>query len=192
MEQWDGCRNGALTPWMVSVGSSRKVHWRCHKGEDHRWKARIHKRAVGQGCRFCAGHEASETTSLLFLRPDLAARLDAEKSGVSAVELTLASNKEVHWFCPIHPEEHTWPAKVLNRTLNGTGCPDCNLPGTSAQEVRLAAELGPYDLFLPGAVPVSWTLSELLSGSRSSARAAASASMGSDLPWCGRRCGSGP
>lgn len=142
VEEWDGRSNGALTPWMVSVGSSRKVHWRCHKGEDHRWRARVHKRVAGQGCRFCAGHEASQTTSLLFLRPDLAAQLDAEKSGISAAELTLASNKEVHWICPINPEEHTWPAKVLNRTLNGTGCPDCNLPGTSTQEIRLAAELG--------------------------------------------------
>ncbi|WP_368738903.1 zinc-ribbon domain-containing protein, partial [Klebsiella pneumoniae] len=48
----------------------------------------------------------------------------------------------VHWICPINPEEHTWPATVLNRARNGTGCPDCNLPGTSAQEIRLAAELG--------------------------------------------------
>jgi uncharacterized protein YndB with AHSA1/START domain len=140
-DQWDGDRNGSLTPWMVSIGSSRKVHWKCPKGEDHRWQARIHKRSAGQGCRFCAGHEASETTSLLFLRPDLAAQLDAEKSGISAAELTLASNKIVHWICPINPEEHTWPAKVLNRTLNGTGCHDGNLPGTSAQEIRLAAEL---------------------------------------------------
>lgn len=142
VEQWDGDRNGSLTPWTVSVGSSRKVHWKCPGGEDHRWRARVHKRVAGQGCRFCAGHEASETTSLLALRPDLAAQLDAEKSGISAAELTLASNREVHWICPVSPDEHTWPAKVLNRTLNGTGCPDCNLPGTSAQEIRIAAELG--------------------------------------------------
>jgi hypothetical protein len=142
ISQWDSERNGLLTPWTVSIGSSRKVHWKCPKGDDHRWRARVHKRAAGgQGCRFCAGHEASETTSLLALRPDLAAQLDAEKSGVSAAELTLASNEIVHWICPINPEAHTWPAKVLNRTLNGTGCPECNLPGTSAQEIRLAAEL---------------------------------------------------
>ncbi|WP_329600119.1 zinc-ribbon domain-containing protein [Streptomyces pseudovenezuelae] len=142
LERWDSDRNGTLTPWMVSVGSSRKVHWKCPEGQDHRWRARVYKRTAGQGCRFCAGHEASETTSLLALRPDLAAQLDAEKSGISAAELTLGSNQVVHWICPVNPEEHTWPAKVLNRTLNGTGCRDCNLPGTSAQEVRLAAELG--------------------------------------------------
>jgi len=68
--------------------------------------------------------------------------LDPEKSCISAAELTVGSNKSVHWICPINPEEQTWPAKVLNRTLNGTGCPDFNVPGTSAQEIRLAAELG--------------------------------------------------
>jgi len=140
--EWDSELNGALTPSEVSVGSGREVNWKCPKAPDHRWKARIYKRAAGQGCRFCAGHEASESTSLLALRPDLAAQLDAEKSGVSAAELTLGSNKSLHWICPVNPREHTWQAKVLNRTLNGTGCPDCNIPGTSAQEIQLAAELG--------------------------------------------------
>jgi hypothetical protein len=140
--EWDSERNGTLTPEQVSVGSGREIYWTCPKGPDHRWKARVHKRAAGQGCRFCTGHEASESTSLLFLRPDLAAQLDAGKSGVSAAALTLGSNKSVYWTCPLNPEEHSWKAKVLNRTLNGTGCPDCNVPGTSAQEIRLAAELG--------------------------------------------------
>lgn len=140
--QWDRERNGSLTPWMVSVGSGRAVHWKCPEGEDHRWRARVQKRSAGQGCRFCAGHEASATTSLLALRPDLAAQLDSEKSGISAAELTVSSNKLVYWICPVNSEEHSWPARVLNRTRNGTGCPDCNLPGTSAQEIRLAAELG--------------------------------------------------
>lgn len=142
ISEWDDERNGSLTPWTVSIGSSRKVHWKCPKGEDHRWRARVYKRVAGQGCRFCAGHEASETTSLLTLRPDLAAQLDTDKSGISAAELTLASGKKVHWICPINPEKHTWPATVLNRVLGGTGCRECNLPGTSAQEIRLAAELG--------------------------------------------------
>ncbi|MCP2313925.1 zinc-ribbon domain-containing protein [Kitasatospora paracochleata] len=140
--QWDYERNGALTPDSVSIGSSRKVHWKCPEGSDHRWPARVYKRTSGQGCPFCAGHEVSETTSLLALREDLAAQLDAERSGISAAELTLGSNRKVWWICPLQPAEHTWEAVVLNRTFNGTGCPECNLPGTSAQEIRLAAELG--------------------------------------------------
>lgn len=49
------------------------------------------------------------------------------------------SNQKVWWICPINPE-HAWDAVVNNRA-NGTGCPDCNTPGTSAQEIKLAAEL---------------------------------------------------
>lgn len=139
--QWDKDRNGVLTPTDVSIGSSREVHWTCDQGDDHRWLAQVGKRSAGSGCPFCAGNRVSETTSLLALRPDLAAQLDSEASGVSAAELTIGSGRKVHWICPVSPVEHTWQAKVLNRTLNGTGCPDCNVPGTSAQEIRLAAEL---------------------------------------------------
>ncbi|MEX5709103.1 zinc-ribbon domain-containing protein [Parafrankia sp. FMc6] len=139
-KQWDQERNGALSPGDVSVGSRRKVHWRCPKGDDHRWRAVVYKRAAGQGCRFCAGHEASASTSLLARLPNIAAQLDATKSGISAAELTAASNQRVWWICPMD-ENHTWRAKVLARTLGNTGCPHCYLPGTSTQEIRLAAEL---------------------------------------------------
>ncbi|MGX4731987.1 zinc-ribbon domain-containing protein [Kitasatospora griseola] len=147
--QWDRERNDLLTPDDVSVGSGRAVHWTCPKGPDHRWSARVHKRTSGQGCPFCNGQKTSEATSLLALRDDLATQLDAKRSGVSAAELTPGSGRKVWWICPIQPEKHTWDATVLNRAFNGTGCPECNLPGTSAQEIRLAAELSvvlPVDL----------------------------------------------
>ncbi|MET7312773.1 zinc-ribbon domain-containing protein [Streptomyces sp. NPDC005571] len=146
--QWDPLRNGALSPRDVSVGSSRTVHWVCLKGADHRWPASIYKRTSGQGCPFCAGNKVSTITSLLALRPDLAVQLDPVTSKVSAAELTVGSSRKVHWICPIN-QEHTWTATVSNRTAGGTGCPHCNIPGTSAQEVRLAAELSvvlPLDL----------------------------------------------
>ncbi|HKT05257.1 MAG TPA: zinc-ribbon domain-containing protein [Rugosimonospora sp.] len=138
--QWDYERNGALSPRDVSVGSSRIVHWVCPKGPDHRWQARVYKRASGQGCPYCAGNKVSTTSSLLAMRPDLAVQLDPVRSKISAAELTSGSSMKVHWICPIN-REHAWIATVANRTRGGTGCPHCNIPGTSAQEVRLAAEL---------------------------------------------------
>ncbi len=53
--QWHPVLNGALTPEMVTCGSSKKVWWRCSEG--HEWKAVIYSRAGSQrcGCPACAG-----------------------------------------------------------------------------------------------------------------------------------------
>lgn len=137
--QWDTVRNDAITPHDVSIGSGLRVHWICLAGPDHRWVTSVHKRASGRGCPACTGNQVSVTNSLLANRPDLAAQFDARRSGFSAAELTVNSNRKVWWICPINPE-HSWDAVVNNRA-NGAGCRDCNIPGTSAQELRLAAEL---------------------------------------------------
>ncbi|MFF7159743.1 Helicase associated domain protein [Streptomyces sp. NPDC008139] len=81
------------------------------------------------------------------VKPDLAKSLDVELSGVTADELTVASSRKVWWRCLDFPDTHKpWPAVVGNRTGGfrkryGTGCPDCRLVKTSAQELRLKAEL---------------------------------------------------
>lgn len=53
--QWDGELNGALTPEMVTAGSSKRVWWRC--GDGHVWKAVISSRTGKRkhGCPVCAG-----------------------------------------------------------------------------------------------------------------------------------------
>ncbi|WP_277820472.1 Helicase associated domain protein [Streptomyces sp. WAC00263] len=81
------------------------------------------------------------------MKRDLAATLDAERSGITADELTVGAGRKVWWRCPDFPQEHDgWEAVVGNRTGGfrkrfGTGCPDCRLVKTSAQELRLKAEL---------------------------------------------------
>ena len=151
--EWDDERNGTLTPAEVSIGSSREVHWKCPKGTDHRWKARVHKRASGQGCRFCAGHEASESTSLLALRPDLAAQLDADKSAISAAELTLASNKSVHWICPINPDAHTWQAKGSTGPSTAPAAPTATCPAPRPRKSGSPPNSGSYLTWTSTATP---------------------------------------
>lgn len=53
--QWAEDLNGTLTPDQVTVGSSRRVWWRCQEG--HTWKAKIYSRTgkQGAGCPVCAG-----------------------------------------------------------------------------------------------------------------------------------------
>ncbi|MFD9310907.1 zinc-ribbon domain-containing protein [Streptomyces goshikiensis] len=55
--------------------------------------------------------------------PDIARTLDVKKSGVTADELTVGSNRRLWWRCPDHPDLHPeWRAVVNNRT-GGSGLP---------------------------------------------------------------------
>lgn len=89
----------------------------------------------------------TDKNRLSTVKPDLAATLDADRSGITADQLTVGSNRKVWWRCLDFPDAHGgWQAVVGNRTGGfrkryGTGCPDCRLVKTSAQELRLKAEL---------------------------------------------------
>jgi hypothetical protein len=40
-KQWHPTKNGKLTPSDVGAGSTKKVWWKCNKGDDHEWVASI-------------------------------------------------------------------------------------------------------------------------------------------------------
>ena len=54
-EQWHPTLNGTLSPREVSLGSNKKVWWRCGLG--HSWQAAIYSRTRknAAGCPICAG-----------------------------------------------------------------------------------------------------------------------------------------
>ncbi|AOR26220.1 conserved hypothetical protein (DUF4379) [Formosa sp. Hel3_A1_48] len=52
-KQWHPTKNGNLTPLDISVGSAKKVWWKCNKGDDHEWKTSSAKRLYGRNCPFC-------------------------------------------------------------------------------------------------------------------------------------------
>lgn len=54
-KEWNHEKNGNLTAQMFSVGSSKKVWWKCDKG--HEWKTSIANRSNGTSCPFCAGNK---------------------------------------------------------------------------------------------------------------------------------------
>jgi hypothetical protein len=127
-EEWDGDKNGDVTPDRVTAGSHRNVWWACRLAPDHEWSAAIYSRAAGVGCPYCAGRRASITNSLAAVRPDLAAQLHPTKNdGLAADQIPAGSHLKVWWRCPAGPD-HEWPATIANRTVkNGraTGCPYC-------------------------------------------------------------------
>jgi len=59
-KEWHPTKNGDLKPEDVTVGSHKKVWWKCPKGEDHDWEAPVSNRSKGSGCPFCAGQRATK------------------------------------------------------------------------------------------------------------------------------------
>ena len=52
VKEWNTAKNGDLLPTMVSVGSGKKVWWKCRKG--HEWQAIINSRTIQRtGCPIC-------------------------------------------------------------------------------------------------------------------------------------------
>ncbi|HAU1183611.1 TPA: hypothetical protein JBI17_12865 [Legionella pneumophila] len=52
-KQWHPTRNGDLTAKDFTAGVSKKVWWKCPKGDDHEWEATINHRTSGTGCPKC-------------------------------------------------------------------------------------------------------------------------------------------
>jgi hypothetical protein len=145
MSEWDCTGNRGIDPESITRGnSSIELSWVCslHPSLHRPWKALAFKRVGGSGCPSCAGHVVTETNSLAALRPDLAAELDPTLVPFkTADEVSIGMNDNVWWRCPVWPDAHSWAASPNARTSGDTGCPNCNLPGSSKQEVRIAYEL---------------------------------------------------
>jgi hypothetical protein len=62
--QWHPTKNGSLRPKDVTLGSQRRVWWKCPKGRDHVWSTHVHSRTRSPGrCPFCVGRRPSMTQS---------------------------------------------------------------------------------------------------------------------------------
>ena len=51
-DEWNYDKNGDLKPEFFSVGSSKKVWWKCSKC-GHEWKTSVANRTYGFGCPKC-------------------------------------------------------------------------------------------------------------------------------------------
>ena len=112
--------NGSLTPEDVTLGSGKKVWWRCRKG--HEWRAVIGTRVNGVGCAYCSGRRAHKENCLATLNPKLAKEWHPTKNdSLTPENITLGSEKKVWWLCK---KGHEWQATVVNRN-KGRGCPYC-------------------------------------------------------------------
>ena len=123
--QWHPIKNGNLTPTDLRPNSSKKVWWKCPKGEDHEWQAAVSTRSKGHGCGVCAGRVVVKSNCLATLNPKLAREWHPTKNGkLTPNNVVPGSYKKVWWKCP-KGDDHEWRTSVECRS-NGTGCPICS------------------------------------------------------------------
>ena len=124
--QWDGAKNGALTPDQVTQSSNRVVWWTCGKG--HNWQAAVSARTKTKraACPVCAGGKALPgVNDLATLRPDMARQWHPTLNGdLRPEQVTVSSNRRVWWRCG---EGHVWQALIYGRTkAKDPTCPVCS------------------------------------------------------------------
>lgn len=144
----DDSGRSELNPFTVSPNSHQKVWWRCSSGIDHIWKSSIKSR-TNYGCPYCKGQKVSLSTSLAKTFPRIAQEWSLNRNGDLSPETVFGkSGRKIWWECPIS-EDHTYVARISDRTIHGSGCPHCVLIPRSAIEIHIAYELS----FIFGADP---------------------------------------
>ncbi|TXE18585.1 hypothetical protein ES692_05960 [Psychroserpens burtonensis] len=125
-KEWHPSKNGDLTPFDVTLGSIKKVWWKCDKGEDHEWESKINNRTINNnGCSICSGRTAVKSYCLATTNPELTKEWHPSKNGdLTPFDFTLGSIKKVWWKCD-KGEDHEWEAVIYSRT-HGGGCPICS------------------------------------------------------------------
>ncbi len=112
-------------PDEISARNTKVLWWRCAKGPDHEWRAKIRVRAAGRGkCPFCEGKRVSVTNCLATVFPEIARDWHPTKNGRATPREVLATLPSPAWWqCR---RGHAWREPVRGRSLRKSGCPVCS------------------------------------------------------------------
>ncbi len=131
-KEWDFETN-SCTPYDVTVGSGKKVSWKCKQDPTHKWMTTVGQRVGGTGCPYCVGQKVGLSNCLGTLYPEIAKEWVAEANQKTPFEVTPGSNEKIIWRCQKDPT-HMWEATVKSRVI-GRGCSYCNL-GWTVENIR--------------------------------------------------------
>jgi len=139
-KEWHPIKNGSLTPYEIGDGSSRKVWWKCDKGEDHEWKTSPSQRNKS-GCPVCANQMVVLSNCLSTTHPKIAKQWHPTKNGsITPYDIVSGSNKNFWWKCD-KGDDHEWKTSPSNRSIHSSNCPFCTLTPQSKQELIITFEL---------------------------------------------------
>ena len=123
MVEWNWEKNDELNfkPETLTIGSGKKVWWKCSKG--HEWQTNVYVRTTNHGCPYCAGKKVlSGFNDLASVNPKIADEWHPTKNGdLKPTMVAPSSNKKVWWLGKCG---HEWQA-TIDRRKRGDGCPIC-------------------------------------------------------------------
>ena len=121
--EWAWDVNVNLDPARLAAGSHERVAWRCLLDPAHVWETKVADRTYhDSACPYHMGVRVHPAESLAAYYPWLASEWHPTRNELRPDQVTRASARDVVWRCEAG---HTWTAAVYQRTLSGTGCPDC-------------------------------------------------------------------
>ena len=121
--EWAWDVNAEPDPARLAAGSHVRVVWRCLLDPAHVWETKVADRTYrASGCPFHMGNQVHPAESLAAYFPWLAREWHPTRNELRPDQVSRASAREVVWRCE---PGHEWSAAVYQRTLSGSGCPDC-------------------------------------------------------------------
>ena len=137
LSEWDYEKNNKIiSPDEVTVGSNKKVWWKCSVCGNE-WQATIKNRVNGSGCKLCgikSAHSKTKKTTEKFV-----SELKSVNPTISVIGEYKAKNQGVK--CKCNTCGHIWEPNAGN-LLSGSGCPICS------EKRRIAARTKSNDVFL--------------------------------------------
>jgi uncharacterized protein YndB with AHSA1/START domain len=128
--EWHFPKNGNLSPEDFTIGSKKKVWWKCPEGDDHIFKCSIKDR-LRVDCPVCYGRKIVASNCLATTHPEIAEQwFESKNLPLTPRDIGYGSKKKVWWKCP-EGDDHVWKGSVYTRTRkesNGKGptkCPIC-------------------------------------------------------------------
>ena len=96
-KQWS--KKNKIKPTEVSIGSHKKVIWRCEKG--HEWKAAVKSRTINKtGCPYCSHNKVlAGFNDFATLLPDIAAEWSDRNYPLLPTQVTVFANRKAWWKC---------------------------------------------------------------------------------------------
>ena len=97
VKQWS--KKNKIKPTEVSIGSHKKVIWRCEKG--HEWEAAVKSRTINRtGCPYCSHNKVlGGFNDLATLLPDIAAEWSDRNYPLLPTQVTVFANRKAWWKC---------------------------------------------------------------------------------------------
>ena len=123
LKDWDYDLNGDLSPDSISVGSEKRIWWKCKNG--HSYQLSAGQKTHGQGCPLCAGkYCVTGINDFASMCPEMMKEWDYEANGgLDPKTIYYKSRKvRVHWKCQLG---HRWDTTLASRTEHNSGCPVC-------------------------------------------------------------------